>query len=393
MCTLYCKGVAHNYIKFKSKKIMSHSFGYYIGLDTLLPMIPLGISIALTNILLVGLIPAVLVIVCKIFCCNEEQGDQEAITGDANSKSSSKFETIKNALYWITVKIAQYLYGIKSVQWKENKLKYRYRCLKINGNYYELGFGSILPIVWCNINVLGLLLAAFIAFVVQVQTTYTCTTELDCFNTTGYEPPNFTTPTLIDDCFLFNDTDNVICFEVSYEFATALGLVGGFLLTVPRLAFGILTFIHNKLIIEKSKKQEVNCACSCKCFIHYIAKSKIIMWISTILWTLIYYGVYIYFVIKTDPQSKKKVNKALSNNSQEQIVIGILIFAIFLSCPFNIMGNKFKEKSDAKKNLHNQSVQELNASQLNRNQQERGNPINHHRGYQNLVDNNEATAF
>lgn len=175
------------------------------------------------------------------------------------------------------MKIAQYFYGDKSVQSKDNKLKYRYQFLKINGNYYELGFWSILLIAWCNVNILGLLLTAFIAFVIQVETTYTCTPELDCFNTTDYEPPNFTTPTPIDDCSLYTDTDEVMCFKASIEFVIALGLVGGFLLTVPRLGFGIATFIYNKIFIEQAKNQKVTRACTREYLKHYIANSKIII--------------------------------------------------------------------------------------------------------------------
>lgn len=229
----------------------------------------------------------------------------------------------------------------KLVRVKDNLSKYTGQHLKINGSYFELSIQSILPIAWCNINVLGLLGTAFISFLVEIETIYTCSnsTDIDCYNTTGYHYPNYIIPTLIEDCSLYTDTDQVICYKVQYRVFTALGIVGGFLLTVPRVAFGIFTLIHNTLImlLNSQTLSQYTCVHNSIKFIYYI---------SFFLFVILNLSIMSFIMICTGEYELIQT-KALRINTKEQIAFAVLIISMFLSCPFQLRHQylRIKEKS------------------------------------------------
>lgn len=280
---------------------MSRPFEYYENIDS--PFQKTYVSVSMLIVPFSGIIA---ILTCSILL---------AVTCLSSDKGQESKKSKESNFFSFTIKIAQLLYGEKSVKLKENSLK-------ISGNNFELNGWSILPLVWCNINVIGVIAVAFTNFAMEIESTPICTPGIDCYNTTGYHYPNYTTPTLIDDCSLHAGSDNVKCFLVRYEIFTAFGVVGGFLLTIPRLAFRMVIYLHIKLIKKK------------KAYLMKISLPLFFLYLITV------FSPFIRYV----PGIDKAINKVLAIKSQEQIILAFLIFSMFICCPFHLMAKAYKDK-------------------------------------------------
>lgn len=151
-----------------------------------------------------------------------------------------------------------------------------------------------------------------------------------------YHYPYYTIPTLNENCSLYDDDDidEIKCFHIMYELATAIALVGGFK-TILQSVFKLVVDIHIKIIQTfEGPKDKSN-------LFHFLQ-----IGITTVYFlssALLYYAALIFIALKQNPKIKEAIGDTLNNKTQEQIVIVLLKISIFLSCPFFVMKNAFVE--------------------------------------------------
>ena len=159
------------------------------------------------------------------------------------------------------IKLAQLLYGSKAVELKYKK-KYtdNGHCIKISGLcfkglYFEVNgdtIGRLLHHMTCTI---GVIVVVTIQFFMDIEVSHTCQSELDCFNETK----------LITNCSLFNEEDNVKCYDIKPTLSTGIALLGGFVLTVPRIAWELTCIFNFKCLYRNCVKKRITAVF---CFIH-----------------------------------------------------------------------------------------------------------------------------
>lgn len=245
---------------------------------------------------------------------------------------------IPELFFWYT----QSLFGNKSVKLKEEK-----KCIKVGSYYFDLNFISLMPIIFCNISVTGLIFAAVIRYFAHIEMTEVCSEELDCFNSTAIPPMP------INDCSILTEMDKVICYHITWRPVAALALVGGFLLIVPKISFQFMVWFNITVAICLK-----SCTCRCNkcCLICYLTIPVVLYLVSFLLILLV--QVYIFFPNEGYLSILHElIDSALSEEEQEQTIAGILIVATFMSCPFSILLSthvKKNYKSDTnKKNTTN----------------------------------------
>lgn len=242
---------------------------------------------------------------------------------------------VQESLLKVTLAVAHFLYGDKSIQVKANKLKYKYRCLKINGSYYKLSLLSILPIVWCNINIINISIAIFIRTLVKIQLTTNTTCiltdaqlEMSCFNVTNSNNSLLTS----DGCSLLTEYDQIDCYQITYHPGIAVGVIGSFLLTVPRIAFGTLTWLYS-LTYDKKHLPAGRLSLSCVSICTMLLKFFINICIPFSGWFFYFLSIILIRILRRE---------------EMPLTITVLIASMFLSCPFSIMNSEFRRKVEVK---------------------------------------------
>lgn len=166
----------------------------------------------------------------------------------------------------LIVKLAQFLYGAKSVKLKTKKdYATNGHCVKIGGCYYKLSAEVIGALLYHVIITTVVLIAVFMWFLVDIKVTYSCSPSSDCFvfnYTAEYKDykgvreidvyEHMMTP--ITNCSQYSapeqnsvqsieDLELVRCYNLVFTPGTALALLGGFVLFVPRITFVISKFL------------------------------------------------------------------------------------------------------------------------------------------------------
>lgn len=231
-------------------------------------------------------------------------------------------ENKTNSFIIATVRIAQLLYGIKSVQLKKKR-----QYLKVNSRYFKVHYFSIFPIAYCNFYMLALIFATFLRFLRQYETTYSCTTrpEFECYNMT--ERPL----TLITNCSLYTEKDDVRCLTITYNITTAIALTGGFLLVIPKIGFLVMTFFYFKFL-----RPTFNCLTILGCINACL--------FLTGLFVNLFIGVYFSSFLPLPDISALLL--FFPKEQLDLIVISAFILSIFLGCPFALMLNQYISKKE-----------------------------------------------
>ena len=165
---------------------------------------------------------------------------QESIEYKEIEVSEGCCRSCADILLHLTIGTSQFFFGSTTIQLKD-KIFYKERCIKIGRRYYELSFGTLLPLVWSNACVLASLTAVFFAYFI-VKETSTCDESIDCFLA------DESNTTRITDCSMFNKQRiQVKCYEITFQFLYAFSFIGGLLKFVPILFKAVIVLFLTRL--------------------------------------------------------------------------------------------------------------------------------------------------
>ena len=185
------------------------------------------------------------------------------------------------------VKLVQLVFGSNAVQLKHKK-EYATNgpCIKVAGLYFKLNGTSLGPLVYHTMLTVAIVIIAMMEFFFELDVSYACTPELHCFNGTTIDQylrssdTNISYVPLITNCSLFNEediitNDGVKCYHVKPTASTGIALLGGFVIFVPRIAWGLACFFNLKIgrcLTYCIKKQWYKKGCSvvCMCSLHLL---------------------------------------------------------------------------------------------------------------------------
>lgn len=248
----------------------------------------------------------------------------------------ARHKCLKLLLDWLKIKgldlfiwYTQLLFGNKSVKFKD----YKYRCIKVGEYYFKLNFFSMVPLIFCNICITGLIFTAMLRFFADISISNTCTTEkqnVDCFAIPLYPDP----PTPITNCSQVTVSDIFGCYQVMWKPGPAIALVGGFILIVPKVGLQFMIWFNiSILVFLRTRKRRIF---NCFCYYFYLSLTYLCYVVSYLLVVVIQF-ISLEHSLRSSGLFKGKVNSILSVEDWERIFIALLIFTTFTSCPFSLM--------------------------------------------------------
>ena len=144
----------------------------------------------------------------------------------------ARYRSSDSGLVKVIVSMANRLYGDSSVELQSEE-PYGNRdghFIKIGSSYFKLNARSVIPLQYHVMVNIGVLIAVVSGFAIDVSQ-IACKSGVACF---------FKNRSLTKSCR--PEEDDITCFDFSLTPDIATGLLGGFILVVPKFAFALICF-------------------------------------------------------------------------------------------------------------------------------------------------------